>query len=52
MKKITLTPSIIAILLISLFACSEDFLERPAQGNLDATTLANQTGVEANLISA
>ena len=52
MKKIKLTPSIIAILLISLFACSEDFLERPAQGNLDATTLANQTGVEANLISA
>ncbi len=52
MKKITITPSIIAILLISLFACSEDFLERPAQGNLDATTLANQTGVEANLISA
>jgi len=35
-----------------LFACSEDFLNRPAQGNLDATTLANQAGVEGNLISA
>jgi len=35
-----------------LFACSEDFLNRPAQGNLDATTLANQAGVEGNLIAA
>jgi len=52
MKKITKIPSIIAIFLITLFACSEDFLDRPAQGNLDATTLANQNGVEANLISA
>jgi hypothetical protein len=34
-----------------LFACSENFLDRPAQGNLDATTLANQAGVEGNLIA-
>jgi len=34
-----------------LSACNEDFLNRPAQGNLDATTLANQPGVEASLIS-
>ena len=34
------------------FACSEDFLDVPAQGKLDEATLANQDGVEANLISA
>jgi len=35
-----------------LVACSEDFLDRPAQGSLDANILANQAGVEANLIAA
>ena len=52
MKKIIITPAIVAIFFMLLFACSEDFLNRPAQGNLDATTLANQAGVEGNLISA
>ena len=33
-------------------ACSEDFLDAPAQGSLDNLTLANQAGVEAALISA
>ncbi|MEK7255037.1 MAG: RagB/SusD family nutrient uptake outer membrane protein, partial [Bacteroidota bacterium] len=33
-------------------ACSEDFLDSPAQGALDEGTLANQKGVEATLISA
>lgn len=51
MKKIIRIPGIIAILLVMLIACNEDFLDRPAQGNLDANTLANQAGVEANLIS-
>jgi hypothetical protein len=35
-----------------LVACNEDFLNRPGQGNLDANVLANQDGVEANLIAA
>ncbi|TFH22825.1 MAG: RagB/SusD family nutrient uptake outer membrane protein [Bacteroidia bacterium] len=52
MKKINIIPGIVAIFLLMLFACSEDFLNRPAQGNLDATTLANQSGVEGNLIAA
>jgi hypothetical protein len=52
MKNMIKTPGIIAIFLIMLFACSEDFLDRPAQGNLDAVTLANQAGVEGNLIAA
>ena len=52
MKKIYIIPGIVAIFLLMLFACSEDFLDRPAQGNLDATTLANQSGVEGNLIAA
>ncbi len=33
-------------------ACSEDFLDAPAQGSLDNLTLANQAGVDAALISA
>jgi len=52
MKNTIKTTGIIAIFLTMLFACSEDFLNRPAQGNLDATTLANQSGVEGNLIAA
>lgn len=34
------------------FACSEDFLDAPPQGALDAGTLANEAGVDAALISA
>jgi hypothetical protein len=52
MKNIIITPGIIAIFLIMLFGCSDEFLDKPAQGNLDATTLANQAGVEGNLIAA
>jgi hypothetical protein len=51
MKNMIKTPSIIAILLLMLFGCSDEFLNRPAQGNLDAVTLANQSGVEGNLIA-
>jgi len=52
MKKIIRIPGIISLLLVMLIACNEDFLEKPAQGNLDANTLANQDGIEANLIAA
>jgi len=52
MKKITITTAVVSIFFMLLFACSEDFLNKPAQGNLDATTLANQAGVEGNLIAA
>lgn len=52
MKNMIKTPSVVAILLLLLFGCSEEFLDRPAQGNLDAVTLANQAGVEGNLIAA
>ncbi len=33
-------------------ACSEEFLDGPAQGVLDSTTLANESGVQATLIAA
>jgi hypothetical protein len=52
MKKIIITPGVITVLLVMLFACSDDLLDRPGQGNLDANVLANQDGVEANLIAA
>ena len=52
MKKIIRISGIGTLLLVMLVACSEDFLDKPAQGNLDANTLANAAGVEANLISA
>lgn len=35
-----------------LFACKESFLDGPAQGVLDQSTLGNAGGVEGNLISA
>jgi hypothetical protein len=35
-----------------LVSCNEDFLDRPAQGNLDASVLSTQDGVEGNLIAA
>lgn len=34
------------------FSCSDSFLDAPAQASLDESTLANQDGVEAALISA
>lgn len=52
MKKILIISGITAVLLILVGSCSDDFLDKPAQGNLDALTLANQDGVEGNLISA
>jgi len=52
MKKIIIILGIISLLLVMLVACNDEFLEKPAQGNLDANTLANQMGVEANLISS
>ena len=42
----------IAILITGvLFACKESFLDGPAQGVLDQSTLGNSAGVEGNLIS-
>jgi hypothetical protein len=43
---------IVALVAGTLFACKDTFLDKPAQGNLDANTLANQTGVEGSLIAA
>ncbi len=43
---------IVAVIAGTLLACKEKFLDRPAQGNLDASTLANQSGVEGSLIAA
>ncbi|MFY0689730.1 MAG: RagB/SusD family nutrient uptake outer membrane protein [Cyclobacteriaceae bacterium] len=44
---------IAAIVLVSAigFACSDEFLDAPAQGVLDSNTLANAYGVEGNLIA-
>jgi hypothetical protein len=52
MKNIFKLLGVVTVIAGTLFACSESFLDRPAQGNLDATTLANQSGVEGNLIAA
>jgi hypothetical protein len=52
MKNIFKILGITAVIAITLFACKENFLDRPAQGNLDATTLNNQAGVEGSLISS
>ena len=43
-----------AVMLLAggFIACSEDFLDAPAQGALDAGTLANEAGADAAVISA
>lgn len=46
------TPAPIFLTLLIAFSCSEDFLNKLPQAKLDSYTLANQVGVEANLISA
>jgi len=51
MKNIFKFLGIAAIIAFTLFACDDGFLDRPAQGNLDATTLNNQPGVEGSLIA-
>ena len=42
----------VVVLTMTLFACRDEFLNRPAQGALDANTLNNSNGVEGNLIAA
>ncbi len=41
-----------AVLGVGLAACSDEFLNAPPQGALDAGTLANEAGVDAAIISA
>lgn len=43
---------VVAVLGAGIVACSEEFLEAPAQGALDAGTLANEAGADAAVISA
>ena len=54
MKKNKFLSSFSALLCAGLlfFSCSDDFLNAPPQGALDAGTLANEAGVDASLISA
>jgi hypothetical protein len=57
MKRISKMRNIFKILgftamtAVVLVACKDNFLERPAQGNLDANTLNNRAGVEGSLIA-
>jgi len=54
MKKINykLAIPICCILLLGVFACSKNFLDKQPQGSLSPSVLANQTGVEGLLIGA
>lgn len=56
MKKLSkfklLIGSAFLIIAGSIVGCGEDFLNAPPQGSLDEVTLANESGVEATLISA
>lgn len=47
-----LVGSLLIASMIFLYGCGDSFLEGPAQGVLDENTLANNTGVEGNLIAA
>jgi len=42
----------VALLGMGIVACSDEFLDAPPQGALDAGTLANEAGVDAAIISA
>lgn len=52
MKKIFKSIVWLSIFGAMLVACSDEFLDAPAQASLDEGTLANNAGVEAALISA
>jgi starch-binding outer membrane protein, SusD/RagB family len=52
MKNIFKILGFTAMTAVVLVACKDNFLEKPAQGNLDAVTLNNQAGVEGSLIAA
>jgi hypothetical protein len=52
MKKLIYIFSLILLSGTVFFACSEDFLERPPLGGLDAATLATPEGADAALIAA
>ncbi|MEL6844420.1 MAG: RagB/SusD family nutrient uptake outer membrane protein, partial [Bacteroidota bacterium] len=53
MKKNNLLLFFVVLLLgAGIVACSDDFLEAPPQGALDAGTLANEQGADAAVISA
>ncbi len=51
-NKLLLKLSLLLFCGMAIIACSEDFLDAPAQGALDAGTLANEAGADAAVISA
>lgn len=50
--KLLIGSALLIFIAGSIAACGDDFLNAPPQGSLDELTLANQAGVEANLIGA
>src|SRR5665647_919415 len=52
--KIKIIPAIIAasIMLVSMYACNKDFLNKAPLGSLDPGNLANSAGVQGLLIGA
>ncbi len=51
-KKIWFLFSALLIASVILYACSKSFLDKPALGSFDESTLANKAGVEGLLIGA
>lgn len=52
MNKLTLYFAAFVMAVMTMVACSQEFLDAPAQGALDADILSDQNGVEAALIAA
>ncbi|MEM6319086.1 MAG: RagB/SusD family nutrient uptake outer membrane protein, partial [Bacteroidota bacterium] len=52
MKNILKYMGVLLLVTGTFLACSEDFLDGPAQGVLDSGTLANEDGIEATLIAS
>ncbi|MEL6944034.1 MAG: RagB/SusD family nutrient uptake outer membrane protein [Bacteroidota bacterium] len=53
MKYIVISSLLVAVMGLTFYSCSEDFLDTPPQGSLDQQTLASGVaGVETSLVSA
>lgn len=52
MKRRQIISSLVFLTIVTVYSCSEDFLDIAPQGSLNSATLGNEAGVNAALISA
>src|SRR5689334_5248950 len=52
MKRRQIISSLVFLTIVTVYSCSEDFLDIAPQNSLTSSTLGNEAGVNATLISA